>query len=103
MGWESLPFERGDRYRMLRLLGEGGMGVVYEVEDVVRGQVVALKMLKRRGGDVLYRMKREFRALADIAHPNLVSLHDLVVDDEQCYLTMERVEGTPFVDHCRPG
>ncbi len=103
MGWESLPFERGDRYRMLRLLGEGGMGVVYEVEDAVRGQVVALKMLKRTGGDVLYRMKREFRALADIAHPNLVSLHDLVVDEEQCYLTMERVEGTGIVDHCRPG
>ena len=89
------------RYTVRRRIGAGGMGIVYEVDDRERGQVVALKTLRRRGGHDIYQLKREFRNLADVAHPNLVTLYDLVIDDELCFFTMELVEGTSFVEYVR--
>jgi hypothetical protein len=89
------------RYAVRRRIGSGGMGIVYEVDDRARGQVVALKTLRRRGGDDIYQLKREFRNLADVSHPNLAALYDLVVEDGLCFLTMELVEGTTFVDYVR--
>ncbi len=77
------------------------MGVVYDVEDLERGQRVALKTLKRRDEESLYRLKKEFRALTDLAHPNLVSLYDLVVEDSTCFYTMELVKGVAMVEYCR--
>ena len=94
-------FEGTARYVVRRRIGEGGMGVVYEVDDRERGQAVALKTLRRWSGDDVYRLKREFRSLADVAHPNLVSLYDLVIDDDACFFTMELVHGTTFVDYVR--
>jgi tRNA A-37 threonylcarbamoyl transferase component Bud32 len=93
-------FNGGGRYRIIRELGSGGMGIVYEAEDRERGQRVALKTLRQRNVDALYWLKREFRALADIAHTNLVTLYDLVVDDERCFFTMEMVQGKPLLQHC---
>jgi eukaryotic-like serine/threonine-protein kinase len=92
-------FEGTARYVVRRRIGEGGMGIVYEVDDRERGQVVALKTLRRWSGDDIYRLKREFRNLADVAHPNLVSLYDLVIDDDACFFTMELVQGTTLVDY----
>jgi hypothetical protein len=89
------------RYGVRRRIGAGGMGVVYEVEDRARRQIVALKTLRRWDAVDIYRLKREFRSLADIAHPNLVSLHDLVVDEAQCFFTMELVDGVTFVEYVR--
>ena len=79
------------------------MGVVYEAEDRERGQLVALKTLKQRDLDTLYRLKREFRALAHLSHPNLVNLYDMVVEEDTGFLTMELVEGSDIIRHCRPG
>lgn len=78
------------------------MGVVYEAEDCQRGQLVALKTLKHRDLDTLYRLKREFRALAHLSHPNLVDLYDMVVESDTGFLTMELVEGTDIIRYCRP-
>ncbi len=89
------------RYAIRRRIGAGGMGIVYEVEDRERGHIVALKTLQRRGGHDIYQLKREFRNLADVAHPNLVSLYDLVIEDEMCFFTMELVEGVTFVEYAR--
>ena len=94
-------FEGTPRYVIRRRIGEGGMGIVYEVDDRERGQVVALKTLRRWSADDIYRLKREFRSLAGVAHPNLVSLYDLVIDDDVCFFTMELVQGTTFVDYVR--
>lgn len=77
------------------------MGVVYEVEDRKRGQRVALKSLRAMAAEHIYRFKREFRALADISHPNLVSLFDLFVEEDSCYFTMELVNGVPLLDYCK--
>src|SRR6185436_6763712 len=89
------------RFRVMRRLGAGGMGVVYEVHDRVRDEVVALKTLLRSSAADLYRLKREFRSLADVAHPNLVCLYELFVEEEQCFFTMELVRGASFVDYAR--
>lgn len=79
------------------------MGVVYEADDAVRGHRVALKTLKIPSPESVYRLKKEFRALADLNHPNLVELFDLAIDDEgTAFVTMELVAGTPMVDYCRP-
>lgn len=96
-------FTGNRRYQVRRPIGAGGMGVVYEVEDRDRHQIVALKTLRRWHPADIYRLKREFRSLANIAHPNLASLYDLVADENQCFFTMELVDGTTFVDHVRGG
>src|SRR6185503_12168672 len=105
---ELVPAVRGEehfagtgRFQVMRRLGEGGMGVVYEVHDRVRDEVVALKTLLRTSAADLYRLKREFRSLADVAHPNLVCLYELFVEDERCFFTMELIRGVSFVDHAR--
>jgi len=71
-------FAGTSRFEVIRRLGAGGMGVVYQVYDRERARAVALKTLRRRDAAALYRFKREFRGLADIAHPNLAALHELV-------------------------
>src|SRR5688572_23136042 len=78
------------------------MGVVYRVLDRVRGRELALKTLKGQGGRELYRFKREFRALADLAHPNLVTLHELYTVGEEWMFTMELIDGIPFNRWVRP-
>ena len=91
------------RYAVERELGSGGMGAVYQVLDLARGERVALKTLQWSDAAAIYRFKQEFRVLADVAHPNLVQLHELVAQDEIWFITMELVRGTSFVRHVRPG
>ena len=83
-------------------LGAGGAGTVYRAWDHVLQREVALKLLRTASGRDLYRFKREFRALADIVHPNLVALHELHSSDGSWYFTMELVEGVSFIDWVRP-
>ncbi len=84
------------RFEILRRLGAGGMGVVYEAFDAERRGRVALKTLNRVDGAGIYRLKNEFRALADVSHPNLVRLHELFADDKVWFFTMDLVDGQPF-------
>ncbi len=79
------------------------MGVVYEVHDQERGQRVALKALRHPDADQIYRLKREFRALADLSDPHLVSLYELFVEEDACYFTMQLVTGVPFLEYCGLG
>jgi eukaryotic-like serine/threonine-protein kinase len=88
-----------DRYQVVRRIGAGGMGVVYEVEDLDRSQKVALKTIASPDVEKVYRLKREFRALADLSHPNLVALYELVVADESCFFTMELLDGVDLMTH----
>jgi eukaryotic-like serine/threonine-protein kinase len=95
-------FRGTERYKIVRCLGEGGMGVVYEVEDRESGKRLALKTVRGIGGEDLLRLKNEFRAQHDLHHPNLVRLGDLAEEHGRWFFTMELVEGTNLVDHVRP-
>ena len=86
------------RFEIRRRLGSGGFGVVFEAYDRERQTVIALKELARNDPAALYRFKREFRTLADLAHPNLVTLYELISDEDQWLLAMELVRGCAGVD-----
>jgi serine/threonine protein kinase len=92
-------FTGSDRFEVQRRLGAGGFGVVYAALDRRTGSVVALKILRRGDAPSLYRFKREFRALADVTHPNLVGLYELFCEDGRWFFTMELVEGVDFLEH----
>jgi eukaryotic-like serine/threonine-protein kinase len=77
------------------------MGVVYLALDRDRGTDVALKTLSRMSPGAAYRLKNEFRALADLSHPNLVSLYELVAGPDYLFFAMELVNGTSFTRHVR--
>ena len=94
-------FRGTERFTVLRRLGAGGMGVVYAVHDGVRDEAVALKTLLRARPADVSRLKREFRSLSDIAHPNLVCLYELVVEPEHCFFTMELVDGVSVSEYVR--
>ena len=90
-----------DRFTILRQVGEGGMGVVYEAIDRHRGARLALKTLPKMDPVALYRFKREFRSLAGLSHPNLISLHELISDGSVWFFTMEFVDGVDFITAVR--
>ena len=102
----SWPGARADfrgtpRFRLLRRLGSGGMGIVYAAEDRERHEVVALKTLLWADPAAVYRLKKEFRSLADVVHPNLVALYELVAHEDNWFFTMELVDGVTFLDYLR--
>lgn len=101
-GLGGQQFFRGtDRFEIRRRLGAGGFGVVYEAYDRKRNAPVALKTLLNVDVDALYRFKKEFRSLADISHPNLVTLYELVSLGEDFFFTMELVPGINILDYAR--
>ncbi|HEY6825928.1 MAG TPA: protein kinase, partial [Gemmatimonadaceae bacterium] len=86
-------FTGTDRFQIIRRLGAGGMGVVYEARDLELDVRVALKLLPNPDAPGLFNFKREFRSLATIVHPNLVALHELIADGATWFFTMEIVDG----------
>jgi serine/threonine protein kinase len=94
----------GDRYRILGLLGEGGMGRVYEAEPLVAGDGgprVALKILRRERGqsDHLARFRQEAKAASRVGHPSIVQVIELAeLPDGTLYMAMERLFGQSFED-----
>ncbi|MCL4756036.1 MAG: protein kinase [Myxococcales bacterium] len=92
------PFEPGQtvdgRYRIVRRLSAGGVGVVYEAEHSFTGLKVALKALHNRAGDHPERMQAEARTLAEMRHPNIVQITDGGVADGVVWFTMELLQGS---------
>ena len=89
------------RFHILGKLGEGGMGLVHEAHDCSRGMRIALETLRKVDGAQLYAFKRELRAVRDLSHPNIITLYDLIAEDEQCFLTMEVIDGQDLLSYVR--
>ncbi len=95
------PFAGTERFEVIRAIGKGGMGVVYEVFDWERQTRVALKTLNEGSPGELLRLKTEFRALQELEHPNMVQLGELFEDEGQWFFTMELVRGVDFLTWVR--
>jgi predicted Ser/Thr protein kinase len=86
----------GGRYRIVGMLGRGGMGEVYRADDLTLGQTVALKFLPRsveRNPEQLERLRAEVRITRQVSHPNVCRVYDLGEVDGRHFLTMEYVDG----------
>lgn len=94
-----------DRYELVSLLGAGGMGEVFLAQDRVLGRRVAVKRIRpdslESDGVAAERFMREARAAALVQHPNVVAVHDLVIDQGRTYIVMEYVEARTLADLVR--
>jgi anti-sigma factor RsiW len=84
------------RYRILQMLGSGGMGVVYKAEHLLMERLVALKVISRRMTNdpaAVERFRREVRSAARLGHPNIVTAYDAEQAEDTHFLVMEFVDG----------
>lgn len=84
------------RYRIIALLGKGGMGEVYRADDLTLGQAVAMKFLPddaARDESLLERFRNEVRMARRVSHPNVCRVYDVGDVDGQTFFTMEYVDG----------
>lgn len=94
------------RFRLLRLVGRGGMGQVYEAVDTVKRRTVAVKLLSDDlSHDEVFRARflRESRAVAGLNGPHVIPIHDFGEIDGELYLEMRYVDGTDLRGHLRRG
>lgn len=96
----------GGKYRVVELLGEGGMGAVFRAEHIDMGKNVALKLLHEQfvmDADMVERFKREARAPCKVGHDNIIEIHDIGKDETGAlFMVMEMLDGVPLDRMIRP-
>src|SRR5262245_33192149 len=104
-----MPFRPGQtvkHYRVVRKIGQGGMGEVYLAEDTKLGRPVALKVLPATvatDAGRLARFEREAKAVAALNHPHIVTLYSVEEAGGHHFFTMELIEGESLDRHIPPG
>ena len=86
----------GNRYEILRKIGDGGMAFVYQARDKLLNRIVAVKVLRPEFVDdqeFLVKFKKEAEAVASLSHPNIVNVYDVGEDGKVHYIVMEYVDG----------
>lgn len=94
----------GGKYKVISLLGRGGIGSVYKVEQIFLAQNFALKTLntQKASDQLIRRFQNEARAASSLSHPNLVKVIDFgLLDGEQPYLVMDLVDGKTLSEHLK--
>lgn len=93
------------RYRLGRVLGQGGYARVYEAVDTALERTLALKVIDGDGADPsdVARVRSEIRLLASLSHPSLVTLYDAKLDAQPAYLAMELIAGPTLTDRIARG
>lgn len=92
----------GERYEIQEIIGVGGMAVVYKAFDLVDKRTVAIKILKDEflaNDEFRRRFKNESKAIAVLAHPNIVKVYDVNFSDDLQYIVMEHVEGITLKEY----
>ena len=95
-----------DGYRILEVLGKGGMGIVYKAEDIALSRTVAIKMIAPdlvSNETFLRRFQSEARALARVESPFIVGVHALRKVEENFFIVMEFVDGWTLADEIEQG
>ncbi len=92
-------FRIENRFEIRRQIGIGSFGTVSEAFDTQRNRTVALKTLTRADAESVARFKREFRSLAELRHPNLAAMYELIAVGDEWKLSMELVRGTDLLEH----
>jgi eukaryotic-like serine/threonine-protein kinase len=92
-----------DRYELVKLIGQGGMGYVWQAHDLVLDRDVAVKevFVPDPGGERNRQAFREARAAARLNHPGIVTIHDLVIADGRSWIVMELVRALSLDDTIR--
>ncbi len=91
----------GNRYRLLEVIGEGGMALVYKAECSLLCRIVAIKILRPQfasDAEFVERFRREARSAASLSHPNVVNIYDVGQDDGLDYIVMEYIPGNTLKD-----
>ncbi|WP_270181826.1 Stk1 family PASTA domain-containing Ser/Thr kinase [Alkalihalobacillus sp. CinArs1] len=84
------------RYKLLEVIGDGGMAIVYKATDLILDRIVAVKLLRpefSKDDEFIKRFRREAESATSLDHPNIVSIFDVGEDEDYHYIVMEYVEG----------
>ncbi len=96
LGMSSQDTLLNDRYRLVAQQGSGGMAVIYKATDLALGRTVAVKILRpslTNDPEFLKRFRQEARNVANLSHPNIVTVHDVGQDGNTHYIVMEYIDG----------
>jgi serine/threonine-protein kinase len=89
---EKQTGEQISRYELLKTLGEGGMAEVWQARDRLTGRIVAIKFLPNQGPHLQERLRLEYKKLAELSHPNIISAFEFVQEPSNSFLVMPYVE-----------